>query len=74
MKLVAPTPPVPLPRQTTNAAGLIALFFTDAVTGQPMVSERWVREHVPGKRRVSHNMALWFVDEVRAWLETEAAA
>ncbi len=74
MRIVPKSDPIPLPRPSTNAAGLVALFFTDAVTGQPMRSEKWVRANVPGKRRVSYNVVLWYIDEVQTWLDSLVAA
>lgn len=76
MKLVPPSPAIPLPRPATDARGIVARFFTDAVSGKAMVSEKWVRANVPGKRRVSYNRVLWYLDDVQAWLDSrgESAA
>lgn len=72
MKIVPKTPAIPLPRPSTNAAGLVTLFFTDAVTGRPLRSEKWVRANVPGKRRASYNCVLWYIDEVQQWVDSLA--
>lgn len=50
------------------------MFFTDAVTGEPMRTEKWVRDKVPGKRRVSYNVVLWYIDDVAKWLDSLAVA
>lgn len=72
MKLVPPTPPIPRPRPSTDARGIVTLFFTDAVTGKPMKSEKWVRANVPGKRRASYNCVLWYIEDVQKWLDSLA--
>jgi hypothetical protein len=72
--LVPPTAPVPMPRRLTNAAGLIRLFYLDAATGEPLVTERWVSKHVPGKIRASYTKVLWDVEEVQKWIAKRSAA
>jgi hypothetical protein len=72
MKLEPRTPTVPQPRPMTNAAGLIRRFWMDG--DQPLVTEKWVRSHVPGKLRLSHSRVFWVIADVAAWLEKERAA
>jgi hypothetical protein len=73
VKLVPKSEPIPLPRPATDARGVVARFFTDAVSGKPMVTEKWVRNNVPGKRRVSYNRVLWYLEDVQRWLDGRAA-
>jgi hypothetical protein len=72
VKLVSQTLAIPLPRPSTNAAGIVTLFFTDAVTGKPLRSEKWVRVNVPGKRRASYNCVLWYIEDVQRWVDSLA--
>lgn len=61
----AAVPAVPAPKgPVVNAAWIVRHYHTDPDTGEQLVSEKWIREHVPGKRRLSYNVVGWFRDDV----------
>ena len=37
-------------------------------------ARRWVREHVPHKKRIGHNTVRWFEADVLAWVDEQSAA
>ena len=37
-------------------------------------TRRWVREKIPGKKRLGHHTVRWFQADVLAWVEQQGAA
>jgi hypothetical protein len=66
LELVTPAPAsFKAPRgPVVNAAWIIRHYHTDPDTGEQLVTPKWVREHVPGKKRLSYNVVGWFRDDV----------
>lgn len=51
-----------------SAEKIVRDYFTDPDSGEAYVSAKWVRDTVPGKVRLSHNVVLWYRDDVLAWI------
>lgn len=52
-----------------SAEWIIRHYHTDPDTGERQVSQKWIRENIPGKVRLSHSMVGWFRDDVVAHYE-----
>lgn len=73
LRLAPPTSPSPSfdpPRgRLIQAESIITRHYTDAETGQALVSPRWVRDNMPYKQKLSHCRVAWYsgdVDEIVA--------
>ncbi len=65
----APAPAGPRRGVPMTAKQVVREFFTDA-DGNELVSDKWVRDTVPGKYRLSHSRAIWYSGEVAEWIAT----
>jgi predicted DNA-binding transcriptional regulator AlpA len=55
---------IPLPRgRLMDARSVAAELFDGTVT------EKWVREHVPGRIKLSHRTIRWYRDDVLRWID-----
>lgn len=64
------TETIPAPRgPIVNAAWIIRHYHTDPDTGTATVSDKWIRETVPGKIRLSHSRVGWYRDDVIKYYE-----
>lgn len=67
-------PPLPRPRgPLMSAAEIVRRFFTTE-SGVALVTDKWVRDTVAGKIRLSHSKVAWFRDDVIAWIECRRVA
>ena len=70
LSIDGPRAPLPAPRgRVMTAKSIVKEFYTDPITGEELVSEKWVRVTVPGKHRPSYNVVYWYYDDVVAWIE-----
>ena len=73
MKLHRSTPVPPEDRgPLLTDAEVAALLNLDNPEGKH--ARRWVREHVPSKKRLGHVTIRWFKQDVLAWVESQGAA
>lgn len=63
----SPLAAIPKPRPVIDAAGIVARYYTQS-DGTPIVTERWVRQRIPGKFRPSYSVVYWYVDEVERFI------
>lgn len=71
LRLAGRPAPLAAPRgRPISARTIVKEFGTDPETGEQHFSEKWVRENVPGKRRLSHSKVIWYYDEVAEWFAT----
>ena len=71
--LNGPPPSVPQPPgRILDAKGVAELL--SLVNPGSKATNRWVTEHVPGKRRIGHRTVRWLEREVVAWVEAQGHA
>lgn len=66
-----PTPSVP-PGRILDAKGVAELLALEKPGSK--ATNRWVTEHVPGKRRIGHRTVRWLERDVVAWVESQGNA
>lgn len=66
LSLVPAETPAPFrpPRGPLRDAKWIVKHFYTTEDGRKLVSEKWVKETIPGKVRPSHSTAFWYEDDV----------
>ena len=70
-KPFTPTPTA-APGRILDAAGVAALLCLDKPNEK--AAQEWVREHVPGKKRIGHKTVRWLERDVVAWVEKQGDA
>lgn len=71
LNLKAPPAPAP-PGRILDAAAVAALLMLERPESPE--TQRWVREHVPNKKRLGHRTVRWLERDVLAWVESRTDA
>lgn len=69
-----PVAPLEPPRgRLISARSIINRYYLDADSGEPLVTERWIRDNMPYKQDLSHSRVAWYDTDVAEIVEIARA-